>query len=43
MQKKKIKLSINANIHIKNELIFVGFYGISTFAGYLIPNRFLCK
>ena len=21
----------------------VGFYGISTFVGYLIPNPFLCK
>ena len=22
---------------------FVGFYGISTFVGYLMPNPFLCK
>ena len=22
---------------------FVGFYGISTFVGYLTPNPFLCK
>ena len=22
---------------------FVGFYGISTFVGYLTPNAFLCK
>ena len=22
---------------------FVGFYGISTFVGYLTPNLFLCK
>ena len=22
---------------------FVGFYGISTFVGYLAPNPFLCK
>ena len=24
-------------------LWFVGFYGISTFVGYLTPNPFLCK
>ena len=23
--------------------VFVGFYGISTFVGYLTPNPFLCK
>ena len=23
--------------------LFVGFYGISTFVGYLTPNPFLCK
>ena len=22
---------------------FLGFYGISTFVGYLMPNPFLCK
>ena len=22
---------------------FIGFYGISTFVGYLTPNPFLCK
>ena len=22
---------------------FIGFYGISTFVGYLTPNLFLCK
>ena len=29
----------------KRELVcwFVGFYGISTFVGYLTPNPFLCK
>ena len=24
-------------------VLFVGFYGISTFVGYLTPNPFLCK
>ena len=30
---------------IKNLFVclFVGFYGISTFVGYLTPNLFLCK
>ena len=32
-------------IYISNtyDLVLVGFYGISTFVGYLTPNPFLCK
>ena len=33
----------NSNIGVQIGLVwFVGFYGISTFVGYLTPNPFLC-
>ena len=36
------------NVHVATSTTFglvwfVGFYGISTFVGYLMPNPFLCK
>ena len=32
--------TLNSNTHV---CLFVGFYGISTFVGYLMPNPFSCK
>ena len=35
---------LKENFFIAQLLVWlVGFYGISTFVGYLTPNRFLCK
>ena len=38
-------VSFANNSMIKEKLVgwLIGFYGISTFVGYLTPNPFLCK
>ena len=39
----KISLVSSSLLHLLGLAWFVGFYGISTFVGYLTPNPFLCK
>ena len=35
---------VNSEIILQNSLVwFIGFYGISTFVGYLTPNPFLFR
>ena len=38
-------LILKSTSHFTNRLVgrLFGFYGISTFVGYLMPNPFLCK
>ena len=45
IREKKTMKAIEKRERKKKTLMvwFVGFYGISTFVGYLTPNPFLCK
>ena len=44
-ERKDVDLELKFLKHIEFQGLvwFVGFYGISTFVGYLTPNPFLCK